>query len=142
MTEMDIHEIFEALPHRYPFLFVDRIIECEGERKIVGQKNLTFNEPFFQGHFPGKPVMPGVIQLEAMAQVGGILLNHVANTPGKIAYFTKVDKARCRRVLIPGDVLRIESEMIKHKGRIAVVDAKIFVDGQLASEAELMFAQA
>ncbi len=99
MVELNINEILKTLPHRYPMLLVDRIIECDDEKRIVGIKNLTFNEPFFQGHFPENPVMPGVIQLEAMAQVAGILLNRLSKREGQIAYFTSVDKARFRRMI-------------------------------------------
>lgn len=140
MIQLELEEILEILPHRYPFLFVDRILECDDKEHIVGIKNLTFNEPFFQGHFPGKPVMPGVIQLEAMAQVAGILLNRRSNRIGEIAYFCKVDKARFRRVLVPGDTLRIEVDFLKIRPRIALVQAVIKVGDEVASEAELMFA--
>ena len=135
-----IDQIIKILPHRYPFLLVDRVVECDYEKRIVGIKNVTMNEPFFQGHFPGHPVMPGVLQLEAMAQVGGILLNCKSNRGGKIAYFTSVDNARFRRMVIPGDTLRIEIEFLKLKMSIVKVAGKIFVGDEIACEAELMLA--
>lgn len=135
-----IDQIIKILPHRYPFLLVDRIIECDFEKRIVGIKNITMNESYFQGHFPGHPVMPGVLQLEAMAQVGGILLNCKGERHGKIAYFTSIDSARFRRMVIPGDTLRIEIEFLKAKLSIAKVAGKIFVGDEIACEAELMFA--
>lgn len=140
--DMDINEIMSTLPHRYPFLLVDRILECDGERRIVGLKNLTINEPFFQGHFPGMPVMPGVLQMEAMAQVAGILLNKLVGTEGKISFFAAIDNARFRRPVVPGDQLRMEIDIIKARPRLSKVHARAFVDGQLVSEADLMFSAA
>ena len=142
MPSLELDEILDILPHRYPFLFVDRILECDDENRIVGIKNLTFNEPFFQGHFPGRPIMPGVVQLEAMAQVAGILMNRHAEREGQVAYLTKVDKARFRKPLVPGDTLHIEVEFVKLKMRIAVVTAIVKLEGEVVSEAELMFASA
>ena len=142
MSVIEVQEIMEILPHRYPFLLVDRIIECDNEKRIVGLKNLTVNEPFFQGHFPGRPVMPGVLQMEAMAQVAGILLNKLFGAQGKISYFAAIDKARFRRPVVPGDQLRIEIEIINAKQRLSKVNAKAFVDGNLVSEADLMFSSA
>jgi len=140
MSVIEINEILNILPHRYPFLLVDRIIEIELGKKIVGIKNLTINEPFFQGHFPGRPVMPGVLQMEAMAQVAGILLNKTLGGEGKISFFAAIDNARFRRPVVPGDQLRMEIEIISAKSRLSKVSAKAFVDGKLASEADLMFA--
>ena len=140
MAEMDIQAIMEILPHRYPFLLVDRILECDDERRIVGLKNLSITEPFFQGHFPGRPIMPGVMQVEAMAQVGGILLNRVGKRQGMIALFTSIDRARFRRMLVPGDQMRMEIEILRMRTKLAKVHGKILVDGELASEAEMMFA--
>lgn len=142
MALMDIDQILKILPHRYPFLLVDRILECDNENRIVGIKNLSFNEPFFQGHFPGHPVMPGVLQLEAMAQVGGVLLNQRYKMEGKIAYFLSIDKARFRKLLRPGDQLRIEVTFLKARLKMTKIAGKVLVDGELASEAELMFAYA
>jgi 3-hydroxyacyl-[acyl-carrier-protein] dehydratase len=128
------------LPHRYPFMLVDRILDMDIEaRTIVGYKNLTFNEPFFQGHFPGEPIMPGVMQLEAMAQISGILLNKVNDKEGQIAYFMSIDKAKFRRKVVPGDTLRMEIKVTRLRSRMAVVEAKAYVGDDLASQAELMF---
>ncbi len=142
MPALDINEIMEILPHRYPFLLVDRIIECDDEKRIVGIKNLTVNELFFQGHFPGHPVMPGVLQMEALAQVAGILLNRLFGGEGKISYFAAIDNARFRRPVVPGDQLRLEVDIIKAKPRLSKVHAKAFVGDQLASSADLMFSSA
>jgi len=142
MPTLNSQEILEILPHRYPFMLVDRILECDDEKRIVGIKNLTFNELFFQGHFPGQPVMPGVLQMEAMAQVAGILLNRMFGGEGKISYFAAIDNARFRRPVVPGDQLRMEIEIIKAKPRLSKVHAKAFVDDKLVSEADLMFSSA
>lgn len=138
-TVLDIEEVMKILPHRYPMLLVDRVIETDFETKIVGIKNLTINELFFQGHFPGHPVMPGVLQLEAMAQVAGILLNRKLQNPGKIAYFLAIDNAKFRRILQPGDQMRIEVEFLKLRLGMARVHGRVLVDGELACEADLMF---
>jgi len=142
MSVIEAQEILEILPHRYPFMLVDRIIECDDEKRIVGIKNLTFNEQFFQGHFPGRPVMPGVLQMEALAQVAGILLNKLFGGEGTISYFAAIDNARFRRPVVPGDQLRLEIEIIKAKPRLSKVHAKAFVGDQLASSADLMFSSA
>jgi 3-hydroxyacyl-[acyl-carrier-protein] dehydratase len=137
---MDVNEILGILPHRYPFMLVDRITEMDMENhRIVGYKNLTFNESFFQGHFPGEPIMPGVMQLEAMAQISGILLNKVNNRVGEIAYFMAIDKAKFRRKVVPGDTLRMEIKVTRMRARMATVEAKSYVGEELASQAELMF---
>ena len=112
MLPMETEDILKILPHRYPMMLVDRVIECDGKERIVAIKNLTFNEPYFQGHFPGHPVMPGVLQLEAMAQVAGVLLNQVYQREANIAYFISIDKARFRKLLKPGDQLRIEGQQM------------------------------
>ncbi|MBM4155870.1 MAG: 3-hydroxyacyl-ACP dehydratase FabZ [Lentisphaerae bacterium] len=138
MSVIGIQEIQTLLPHRYPFLLVDRIIECDNTERIVGIKNLTFNEPFFQGHFPGAPVMPGVLQLEAMAQVGGILLTKITGKV-QVMYFLAIDKARFRRIMGPGDQMRIEVKFLKMRLNMARFVGTITCDGELASEAELMF---
>lgn len=138
MTVMDIQEILSIAPHRYPMLMVDRIIVSADADKIVGLKNLTFNEQFFQGHFPGKPIMPGVLQLEAMAQVGGFLISRRIGLKGVVPLFMAADKARFRRMLIPGDQLRIEVEIINHRARVFRLRGQILVDKQLATEAELL----
>ncbi len=136
---LDINEIMGILPHRFPFLLVDRIIEHEPGKKIVGLKNVTINEPFFPGHFPGHPVMPGVLIIEAMAQVGGILA-YLASSDEirqKVCYFVAIDNAKFRRPVMPGDQLRIEMEAVSNRRNIWVFNGKVFVDGKLTTEAEL-----
>ncbi|WFB34811.1 3-hydroxyacyl-ACP dehydratase FabZ [Kiritimatiellota bacterium B12222] len=139
MDSFDIDEVMNTLPHRYPFLLVDRILESDWDTRIVGLKNITVNEPFFQGHFPGNPVMPGVLQMEAMAQVAGILLNKRNDRDGQIAYFSSIDKARFRKIVRPGDSLIMEIVMIKARLNLAKVQATAKVNGELVSEGELMF---
>lgn len=140
MTALGIDEILKILPHRYPFIMVDRIIEIDYEEKrIIGLKNLAANEPYFQGHFPGEPVMPGVLQLEAMAQVGGILLNKLTHHEGEIAYFLSVDNARFRDMARPGDQLRIEVAFKRLRLGMAKVHGVVKVDDKTVSEADLMF---
>jgi beta-hydroxyacyl-ACP dehydratase FabZ len=140
MPALEIDEIMKFLPHRYPFLLVDRILECDDKERIVGIKNMTINEPFFQGHFPGHPVMPGVLQLEAMAQVGGILISRAMKRPGDIAYFLSVDNAKFRRPVVPGDQLRIEVQLLKIRLGMAKVHGKVMVGDEMSCEADLMFA--
>ncbi|MFH0881078.1 MAG: 3-hydroxyacyl-ACP dehydratase FabZ [Lentisphaerota bacterium] len=139
MAIMETEEIMKVLPHRYPMLLVDRIIECDFKEKIVGIKNVTFNEYFFQGHFPGMPIMPGVLQLEALAQTAGILINKIIGKEGKIAFYLSVDKARFRRTILPGDQMRMEVVFLKVRLGMYKTHGKIFVDGQLACEADMMF---
>jgi beta-hydroxyacyl-ACP dehydratase FabZ len=128
----------DIMPHRYPLLLVDRILELEEGKRIVGQKNVTINEPFFEGHFPGHPIMPGVLIVEAMAQCGGVLLLNMVDDPGgKLVYFIGIDEAKFRRPVLPGDVLRLELVLEKLKGRICRMKGQAFVDGQLAAEAIL-----
>lgn len=136
---LDINEVMRILPHRYPFLLVDRIIGFEGETKCTGVKNVTINEPFFQGHFPGHPVMPGVLQLEAMAQVASIVLLRMPGNAGKIGYFMSANNVKWRKPVFPGDTLIIETEMLKAKRSIAQAVGRCIVNGQVVSEAELMF---
>jgi UDP-3-O-[3-hydroxymyristoyl] N-acetylglucosamine deacetylase/3-hydroxyacyl-[acyl-carrier-protein] dehydratase len=138
---MDIGRIMDVLPHRYPFLLVDRILEVEGEKRIVGIKNVTINEPFFQGHFPGHPIMPGVLIIEAMAQVGGmLLLSHfeAQNVEDKVVYFMSLDNVKFRRPVLPGDQIRFELEMIAFRGKTCKMKGQGFVDGQVVAEAEMM----
>jgi len=136
---MDIMQIMEHLPHRYPFLLVDRILETHGTQKIVGLKNVSINEPFFQGHFPGHPVMPGVLIVEAMAQTGGLLLmEQVPDRERKVVYFMSLDKVKFRRPVVPGDQLRMEIEMLQFRGKIARMKGVAYVEGQVATEAEMM----
>lgn len=136
---LDTTEVLKLLPHRYPFLMVDRILGFEGDNKCIGQKNLTMNEPFFQGHFPGHPVMPGVLQLEAMAQVGSILMLRLPQNMGKIGYFMSCDKVKWRRPVVPGDVLIIEATLDKMRGAIGVATCRCTVNGEVTCEAELKF---
>jgi UDP-3-O-[3-hydroxymyristoyl] N-acetylglucosamine deacetylase/3-hydroxyacyl-[acyl-carrier-protein] dehydratase len=138
---MDISKIMSYLPHRYPFLLVDRIIEVEGKDRIVGIKNVTINEPFFQGHFPGHPIMPGVLIIEAMAQVGGMLLmSHFEgqNVDNKVVYFMSLDHVKFRRPVVPGDQIRFELEMIQFRGKTCRMKGAGYVDGQVVAEAEMM----
>lgn len=132
-------DILKILPHRYPFLLVDRILEVEDHKRIVGVKNVTINEPYFQGHFPGVPVMPGVLIIEAMAQVGGLLLlSMLADSEGKMVFFTGIDRARFRKPVRPGDQLRFEVEMVKFARGTAKMSGKGYVEGKLVAEAEIM----
>ncbi|MCP1223448.1 3-hydroxyacyl-ACP dehydratase FabZ [Sebaldella sp. S0638] len=133
---MKIEDIMNILPHRYPFLLVDRVIEKNGTESLVAIKNVTINEEFFNGHFPGMPVMPGVLQVEAMAQAVGLLMLE----PGKIPLFMSVDKCKFRKQVVPGDQIRIEVEKLKVKSRIIQAKGRCIVDGAVVSEAELMFA--
>ncbi|MDT8318016.1 MAG: 3-hydroxyacyl-ACP dehydratase FabZ [bacterium] len=135
---LDVNEIMKNLPHRYPFLLVDRVKELEINKRIVAIKNVTINEPFFQGHFPGHPIMPGVLIVEAMAQVGGVLAyRSQPDTEGKVVYFMGIDKAKFRRPVVPGDRLEFVLEVIKQRRDIWVFKAEAFVDGERAAEAEI-----
>ncbi len=138
-TVMDIGRILDVIPHRYPMLLVDRIIEVEGTNRIVGIKNVTINEPFFQGHFPGHPIMPGVLIIEAMAQVGGMLLLGTIEDPDqKVVYFMSLDNVKFRRPVLPGDQLRCELEMLQNRGRTCRMKGVAYVDGNVVAEAEMM----
>lgn len=134
-----IKEIQEILPHRYPFLLIDKIESIEPGVKVVGYKNVTMNEYFFQGHFPGEPVMPGVLIIEALAQTGAVAMLSLDEFKGKIGYFTGIDRAKFRKKVVPGDVLRLEVEIIKRKGPIGIGKAVAYVDDKKAAEAELSF---
>ncbi|MDX8344098.1 MULTISPECIES: 3-hydroxyacyl-ACP dehydratase FabZ [Bacillaceae] len=137
---LDINEIKEIIPHRYPFLLVDRILEVEEGKKAIGIKNVTANEEFFNGHFPGYPVMPGVLIVEALAQVGAVAMLKVEDNRGRLAFFTGIDKCRFKRQVKPGDQLRLEVEMIRFKGPIGKGKGVATVDGEVACELEMMFA--
>ena len=139
-TIYDSKDILGILPHRHPFILVDRIVECNDVDWIVGIKNVAANEPCFQGHFPGMPIFPGVLQLEAMAQTAGILLNKVLKSEGKVAFYLGVDGAKFRRMVVPGDQVRMEAELTKVRGSIGRLTAKAYVDGELAAEGEFTFA--
>ena len=136
---LDVTEIQKILPHRYPFLFVDCIVEMERLKRVVGIKNVTMNESHFQGHFPGQPVMPGVLIIEAMAQTGGLLLlQEVPDRENKLLYFVAVDGARFRRPVVPGDQLKLEMTVVSWRGDFCKLNGRATVDGKLAAEATLM----
>lgn len=139
MAVVEMKEILELLPHRYPFLLLDRVTEMDTDgRRIVGLKNVTVNEPFFQGHFPGEPIMPGVMQLEAMAQTGGILMKKIGGDASGIPYFMSIDKVKFRKVVRPGDQMKIEVTITKLRSRSARFEGRIHVDDILVCEAEMM----
>ena len=138
---LTINEVMDFLPHRYPFLMIDRILEFEADKRIVGMKNVTINEPFFQGHFPGHPIMPGVLLLEAMAQTGGVMAL-MSLTPEeaqkKVLYFMSIDKAKFRKPVTPGDQVRFELILIRSRGTIKSFKATATVDGAVVAESEMM----
>jgi UDP-3-O-[3-hydroxymyristoyl] N-acetylglucosamine deacetylase / 3-hydroxyacyl-[acyl-carrier-protein] dehydratase len=137
-TVLGIEEIMRVLPHRYPFLLVDRILELERGKRVVGLKNVTINEPFFQGHFPGHPIMPGVLIIEAMAQVGGmLLLGAVPEPENKVVYFTTLNNVKWRRPVRPGDQLRFELDLLQVRGSVAKMSGVARVDGEIVAEAEM-----
>jgi 3-hydroxyacyl-[acyl-carrier-protein] dehydratase len=134
----DIQQIMDFLPHRYPFLLVDRVLELERGKRLVAMKNVTMNEEFFQGHFPGYPIMPGVLVIEAMAQAGAILMmSELPDRHSKLILFTGIDEAKFRGAITPGDQLRFEIEVVKFRSRIGKMQGKTFVDGKLVCEATL-----
>ena len=136
---LDIERIMEVLPHRYPILLVDRILELTPRKRVVGIKNVTINEPFFQGHFPGHPIMPGVLIIEAMAQVGGMLLmDELKEPPPKVVYFMALDNVKFRKPVVPGDQLRSEVEILQLRGRNCRLKGVAYVDGQVVAEAEML----
>lgn len=141
---MDIHEILKYLPHRHPFLLIDRILQIKEGESIVALKNVTINEPFFTGHFPGRPIMPGVLILEAMAQAGGVLAYKSTNTlpsSGVLYYFAGLDNARFRRIVEPGDQLRLEVKFLKSKRNIMKMEGNAFVGEELACASEFLSAR-
>lgn len=135
---MTIDELIKVIPHRYPFLLVDRILEVEERKRIVGLKNVTINEPYFEGHFPGHPIMPGVLIIEAMAQVGGVLLlGSVDDFESKVVYFMSLDNVKFRRPVRPGDQLRFELEITQIRGSVCKMRGVARVDGDVVAEAEM-----
>lgn len=140
MSLMTTKEIMEIIPHRQPFLLIDTIEELEPGVRAVAKKCVSYNEPYFAGHFPGEPVMPGVLIVEALAQAGAVALLSQPEFKGKTAYFGAIQSAKFKRKVVPGDVLMLETEIIKRKGPIGIGSAKAYVDGKLAVQAELTFA--
>lgn len=140
MSKLDIEAIKEILPHRYPFLLVDRILEVEPGVRAIGIKNVTANEQFFQGHFPQKPIMPGVLVIESMAQVGGVMILAMDEHRGKNAYLATVEECKFRRPIVPGDTLVHETTLLRARGNMGKVQCIARVDGQVVAEARLMFA--
>lgn len=136
---LDIRDIMEIIPHRQPMLLVDKVEILEEEKRAVGYKGVTYNEPFFAGHFPAEPVMPGVLILEAMAQTTAVLLLNREETRGKIGYFGGINKAKFRKKVQPGSLLRMEIEVVKRRGPVAVVSGKAYADDGLAAEGEMTF---
>ncbi|MBU3203537.1 3-hydroxyacyl-ACP dehydratase FabZ [Clostridium algidicarnis] len=136
---LDIKEIQEIIPHRYPMLLLDRVEELEPGKRVVAIKNVTINEQFFQGHFPVEPVMPGVLMIEALAQAGAVAILSMEEFKGKIAYFAGINKAKFRKKVVPGDTLKLEVEITKLKGSAGIGKAIAYVEGKKAVEAELMF---
>jgi 3-hydroxyacyl-[acyl-carrier-protein] dehydratase len=136
---LDIEKILKILPHRYPFLLVDRVLKLEKGKSIIAIKNVTYNEDFFQGHFPRLKVMPGVLIVEALAQAGGILLHRSVPNPEKVlVYLSTIDKAKFRRPVVPGDQLRLEVKIIKLKSKFCQISGKAIVDGEIVAESEVM----
>ena len=136
---MENREIQRAIPHRYPFLLVDRVVDIDPKKRIVAIKNVTFNEPFFQGHFPGIPLMPGVLIIEALAQAGAVLMLHdMPDRDNKLVYFAGIDSARFRRAVVPGDQLTLTMEVLNLRARSAKMKGEARVDGELAAEAEIL----
>jgi len=137
--QLDIEKILKILPHRYPFLLVDRVLELEKGKSIIAIKNVTYNEPFFQGHFPVKKVMPGVLIIESVAQAGGILLYHSIPEPEKVLVFlSAIHNAKFRKAVIPGDQLRLEAELTKLRKKVSFLKGKAYVDGEIVAEGEIM----
>ena len=137
---MEVTDIWNLLPHRYPFLMVDRIIGFEGDNKCTGVKQVTINEPYFQGHFPSHPIMPGVLQVEAMAQVASIVLLRRRENQGKIGYFMSANNVKWRRPVLPGDTLFIETEIVKTRRNIGFAKGRCIVNGEVVSQGDLSFA--
>ena len=139
LSPLGIREIMELIPHRYPFVLVDRVTEHIKGKSIKGYKNVTINEPFFQGHFPGDPIMPGVLQLEALAQLGAVLMMTNEVSQGKLMVFAGMDNVRFRRMVVPGDRLDLECELVRFRMPIGKSHCKAYVNGEVAVEADLIF---
>lgn len=137
--ELDIKQIMEIIPHRQPFLLIDRVTEMEPGKSVRGYKNLSYNEPFFAGHFPEEPVMPGVLQIEALAQLGAVCMLSIPENKGKTAYFAGIKEAKFKQKVIPGDRLELACEIIKTKGPLGVGNVEATVNGKLACKAEISF---
>lgn len=137
-TVLDAKQIQTILPHRYPFLMVDRVLEMDDVGHVVAEKFVSANEPCFTGHFPGEPIFPGVLQLEALAQTAGILVNRVYGAPGEVAYYLGLDGVRFRRLVRPGDILRLEANLIKRRGSMVKMKGVATVDGAVCCEAEML----
>jgi len=137
---LDVAGIQAVLPHRYPLLLVDRILELEKGRRALGIKCVSANEPFFEGHFPGRPIMPGVLVVEAMAQVGAVVLLSMEEHRGRFALFAGIDSMRFRKMVVPGDVLKIEVEVLKTRGKVGKAHCRATVEGEVAAEGVIMFA--
>ena len=140
MSLLSAKQIMEIIPHRQPFMLIDTIEEMEPGVRAVGKKCVSYNEPFFAGHFPGEPVMPGVLIIEALAQVGAVAILSLEANKGKTAYFGAINSAKFKGKVVPGDVLMLETEIVKTKGLIGVGNAKAYVDGKVVAQAELTFA--
>lgn len=136
---MDVNEIMKRIPHRYPFLLVDRVLELDPGKSAVGIKNVSINEPFFQGHFPGNPIMPGVLIVEAMAQLGAVIVLSIPENREKLALFAGIDNMRFRRQVVPGDQLRMEVEILRMRGSIGKGIGRAMVDDQIAAEGTIIF---
>ncbi|MFN8614408.1 MAG: 3-hydroxyacyl-ACP dehydratase FabZ [Vampirovibrionales bacterium] len=139
LPPLTITDIMQCIPHRYPFLLVDGVTEHVLGKRIKGYKNITFNEPYFQGHFPNRPIMPGVLQIEALAQLGGILISQVPEGKGKLAVFSGINNVKFRRMVLPGDRLELECELTRFRAPIGKSACRASVNGEIAAEGELMF---
>jgi len=140
MKPLEVNDIKKILPHRYPFLMLDRVIEWEEDQKAVGIKNVTINEEFFQGHFPQQPIMPGMLQIEALAQLAGVLIFRNVKDSGSLGFFRSVENVKFRKPVVPGDQMRLEIQVLKKRGNIAKFSGQAFVNGEITTEAEFTIA--